>query len=275
MGTIRKEFHRSVADQFLQGYRIVAGFLGVVFLLVIPLRLGFQQPREMAYRCSMEAAVAAACLLGYAVFAGRMRRWFGHVENLGMLLALIALGNNFALMAILRESNQSMNYILALAAFGIGFQSLWRFALLQSLCFASWVATYLLWMDPREFPLWAFGMSTAALLGIAFHLFSKQVLTELEQLRAQDDALLRERDQLIEELREALDRVKTLKGLIPICAQCKKIRNDQGFWQAVEAYVMDCTDAEFTHGLCPGCSHRLQAEFEAVLGTQDEESGSD
>jgi hypothetical protein len=275
MEALRKEFHRSVADQFLQGYQIVAGFLGVIFLLVIPLRLAFQQPRELAYVCSVEAAAAAVCLLVFAAFAGRMRRWFGHVENLGMLLAFIALGNNLALMAILREPNQSMNYVLALAAIGIGFQSLWRFAFLQSLCFASWIATYLLWMDLREFPLWAFGMATAALLGIAFHLFNKQVLTELEQLRAQDDALLRERDQLIEELSDALDRVKTLKGLIPICAQCKKIRNDQGFWQAVEAYVMDCTDAEFTHGLCPGCSQGLQAEFEAVLGSADEESGSD
>jgi hypothetical protein len=269
MEPIRKEFHKSVADQFLQGYRIVALFLGVIFLLIIPLRLLYQQPRELAYQCSLEAGTAALCFLAFAATANRLRRWFGDVENLGLLLGMIALANNFALMAILKESNQSMNYILALAAFGFGLKNRWRFVFLQSLCFGCWLVTYLLWMDPLQFPLWAFGMSTGALLGFAIHIFSSGVLTELEQLRAHDDALLQERDLLIAELGSALESVKTLKGLIPICAQCKKIRNDQGFWQGVESYVEASTDAEFTHGLCPDCSHRLREEFEQVCGHED------
>lgn len=63
----------------------------------------------------------------------------------------------------------------------------------------------------------------------------------------------KERDALIDELRETLVNVRTLSGLIPICASCKKIRDDQGFWQQVEVYVQNHTGALFTHALCPDC----------------------
>jgi PleD family two-component response regulator len=55
------------------------------------------------------------------------------------------------------------------------------------------------------------------------------------------------------QLHEALDNIKTLKGLLPICANCKKIRDDQGYWKQIEAYIEDHSDALFTHGLCPEC----------------------
>ena len=51
----------------------------------------------------------------------------------------------------------------------------------------------------------------------------------------------------------ALSDVKTLRGMLPICASCKKVRDDDGYWRQIEAYVRDHSEAEFTHGLCPGC----------------------
>jgi hypothetical protein len=54
-------------------------------------------------------------------------------------------------------------------------------------------------------------------------------------------------------LSEAMAKVRTLKGLVPICAACKKIRDDAGFWHQLETYVHDHTEAEFSHGLCPDC----------------------
>ncbi len=62
-----------------------------------------------------------------------------------------------------------------------------------------------------------------------------------------------ERERIIGELQEALFRIKTLRGLIPICANCKKIRDDKGYWQQVETYVREHSEAEFSHGLCPEC----------------------
>lgn len=59
------------------------------------------------------------------------------------------------------------------------------------------------------------------------------------------------------ELEQALREVKVLRGFIPICAACKKIRNDQGFWQAVERYIREHSEAEFTHDICPECLTRL------------------
>lgn len=62
---------------------------------------------------------------------------------------------------------------------------------------------------------------------------------------------------LIEDLEYALARVNTLQGLLPICAWCKKIRDDKGEWQQLEEYVRRCTDAEFSHGICPECAARM------------------
>lgn len=59
------------------------------------------------------------------------------------------------------------------------------------------------------------------------------------------------------ELKDALGRVKTLSGLLPICSSCKKIRDDRGYWNQVEVYFRDHSEAEFTHSICPDCMKKL------------------
>lgn len=71
----------------------------------------------------------------------------------------------------------------------------------------------------------------------------------------------REREQLIVELQDALSRIKTLSGLLPICASCKKIRNDEGYWEQIEGYIRDRSDAEFSHSICPDCVKRLYPDL--------------
>ena len=64
----------------------------------------------------------------------------------------------------------------------------------------------------------------------------------------------------------ALAQVKTLRGLVPICGHCKKIRDDEGFWTRVETYLSEHTHAEFTHGMCPDCLRELYPEYaEGIL----------
>lgn len=65
----------------------------------------------------------------------------------------------------------------------------------------------------------------------------------------------------IEELREAFDQIKTLRGIVPICASCKKIRDDLGYWTQVEVYVRERTEATFSHCVCPECMKKLYPEF--------------
>jgi PAS domain S-box-containing protein len=70
-----------------------------------------------------------------------------------------------------------------------------------------------------------------------------------------------EREGLILELRDALSKVRTLSGMLPICASCKKIRNDKGYWEQIETYVRDRSEADFTHGMCPDCAKKLYPDF--------------
>ena len=70
-----------------------------------------------------------------------------------------------------------------------------------------------------------------------------------------------EREKLIEELQDALAEVKTLSGLLPICSSCKKIRDDKGYWNQIEAYIRDHSEAEFSHSICPECAKKLYPEL--------------
>ncbi len=66
-----------------------------------------------------------------------------------------------------------------------------------------------------------------------------------------------ERESLINELQTAMDGIRTLEGLLPICASCKKIRDDSGYWNQIEAYIRDHSEAEFSHSICPECIDKL------------------
>jgi PAS domain S-box-containing protein len=79
-------------------------------------------------------------------------------------------------------------------------------------------------------------------------------ITERKQIEA-------EREQLINELQGALADVKTLSGLVPICANCKKIRDDKGYWTQIEAYIQERTPAHFSHGICPDCAKILYPNY--------------
>ncbi len=72
---------------------------------------------------------------------------------------------------------------------------------------------------------------------------------------------LEERQRLFQELQDALDKIKTLRGLVPICSSCKKIRDDQGYWNQIELYIQEHSDAQFSHGICPECFKSLYPDF--------------
>jgi len=70
-----------------------------------------------------------------------------------------------------------------------------------------------------------------------------------------------EKERLIKELEDALDQVKQLSGMLPICASCKKIRDDSGYWNQIESYIRDHSEAEFSHGICPECAKKLYPDL--------------
>jgi PAS domain S-box-containing protein len=77
-----------------------------------------------------------------------------------------------------------------------------------------------------------------------------------------------EREDLIVQLQQSLAKVKALTGLLPICASCKKIRDDQGCWNQIEIYIQQHSEAEFTHSFCPECMRDLYPEVFALPGTK-------
>lgn len=80
-----------------------------------------------------------------------------------------------------------------------------------------------------------------------------------------------EREKLIRSLREALDQVQTLSGLLPICSYCKRIRKDNGYWEEVERYISDRSAVRFSHGICPDCLRRDYPEIADEIITSVEE----
>jgi len=84
---------------------------------------------------------------------------------------------------------------------------------------------------------------------------SKTMLLILDDITA-DVRTEEEKIRLVQELQVSTSKVNTLTGLLPICASCKKIRDDKGSWNVLEQYIRDHSEAQFSHGLCPECAKR-------------------
>ena len=93
-------------------------------------------------------------------------------------------------------------------------------------------------------------------LAMGLNMMIDDIRTSYEDL----DQQKRELSVLNQNLQESLAKVKTLSGLLPICAWCKKLRDDEGYWKSVEEYISAHTGAEFTHGMCPECQNKYFAE---------------
>ena len=89
------------------------------------------------------------------------------------------------------------------------------------------------------------------------------VIRDITERKQAEDA----RAKLIAELQDALVNVRTLRGLLPICSYCKKIRNDEGYWLQLEAYIHQHSEAHFSHGICPDCYKQAKADMEKELSS--------
>ncbi len=87
------------------------------------------------------------------------------------------------------------------------------------------------------------------------------VFGELAAIALQNSRYIELLNEKTASLEKALTRVKTLSGLLPICASCKKIRDDQGYWNQIELYIKEHSMAEFSHSICPECAKKLYPEF--------------
>jgi len=116
--------------------------------------------------------------------------------------------------------------------------------------------------EPGEpLPLPSSGIEELHRLATHFQEMEDALRTSFQELSALKDSLELRVATRTRELQTALDTIKTLQGIIPICASCKKIRDDKGAWNQLESYISEHTDAAFTHGICPECAKRLYPEY--------------
>ena len=111
------------------------------------------------------------------------------------------------------------------------------------------VETHLASKDGQEIPYLLSGVV------VRFHGEPHVVGTGMDMTRRLADA--RQKEGLIKKLKESLARVRTLSGMLPICSSCKKVRDDKGYWNQIESYIKDRSEAEFSHAICPDCLVRL------------------
>jgi PleD family two-component response regulator len=93
---------------------------------------------------------------------------------------------------------------------------------------------------------------------------AEEVLVRVEthlELRA----LQKQLAERVRELEEAMGQIKALRGLLPICASCKKVRDDQGYWQDVEVYIRNHADVDFSHSICPDCFRELYPDYADIV----------
>ena len=110
------------------------------------------------------------------------------------------------------------------------------------------------------FSVGAMDYITKPLRGIELLVRSRSALSlkkEIDRRKYREQELLN----LNRELKNSIETIKTLRGLIPICANCKKIRDDKGYWNQIESYIQKHSEAEFSHGICPECARKLYPEL--------------
>ena len=110
---------------------------------------------------------------------------------------------------------------------------------------------------------WFYGCMLVVVVGIVFGLYRWRVWQ-----------LLKREKELNIRIQEAMENIKTLGGLIPICANCKKIRDDKGYWEQLEGYIQNHSEATFSHGVCPECAEMLYGEYLPKIKKQKENATS-
>jgi hypothetical protein len=233
---------------------IAARYLESLSLLAAPLAIG-RRPRPLLL---LAVFIAAAGLNGAAVFSGYFP--VSYVEGAGLTVfkrvseyAISTVYLAAAAHLLIRRSAIDRR-VLALILGSLGIRILAEIA-------------FTLYVDVTD----VYNMAGHVLRILAAALVYRAiVVTGFENPYR---LLFRDVKRREEQLEQALSRIKTLSGLLPICASCKKVRNDAGYWQQIESYISAHSEAEFTHSLCPDCEKALYPGFLDRDSTDSESGG--
>ena len=259
---------QKIRFQMLGAYQQSSRWLGHFYLLLTVFRF-FIGHRPLGRALALESLVACLAFYGISGFTLRLARFLGGLENVAVLIFGLILANNLLLTAVVRDAKTISLFILTMVMAGAGLRSRVRFAVVEALCVGLWGLSCKLWLpgpwlDNFDF----FLVLSGALAGGILFGFIRSLVGSLSRLRDKDHQLLTQRTALVRDLQEALANVRTLRGIIPICSYCHKVRNDEGYWNQVETYLAEHSDARFSHGICPQCLSPLQEEIDALKAAE-------
>jgi hypothetical protein len=260
-----ESIQRRVADEtqlpFLRGYRVGSAILATYLLALLPLYL-IQDYRGTGLSVAVMSAVAAAILLA-------LHLWLrlGNVKpSQASVVATVAMGTLFIRillhLVVIEDLALTSDLMLLLVGAGIVFPKRSHFYATVAVTLVAWAAAAFILTSGHSVLMlshWAVGMVSATLVSVTVNSIFVTVLISQQRLRTvglQNEA---DKEALIAELNLALDNVRTLRGLLPICASCKQIRDETGAWHALETYVHRHSEARFSHGLCPNCERSTLA----------------
>ena len=265
---VQDRLHEKIRLQVLGAYRQASFWLGHFYLLITVWRVLFRHGPDR-HILIVESLLACAAFYGIASFARPLARALGHLENIALLMFLVILANNTLLVAVLKVPQVISLFVLALVMAGAALRSRARFLLLEGVTLAVWAGACQRWLPGPWFDNFdPFMVLSGVLAGGILFGFIRNLAGTLTRLRGKDHLLLSQRSALVRDLQEALANVRTLRGIIPICSYCHKVRNDEGYWNQVETYLASHSDARFSHGICPQCLTPLQAEMEAMRAAE-------
>lgn len=264
---IRKEMERPLVE----GYRNLALALGIYLLILMPFTAFTDTPgKPLRIGC---AGIAVIILLLAYLRLRSPHRSMSEALSLAALAMTALLGHIIITQHALQAPYLTSDYMIWLVATALVFRRRpWFIATLVS-GIAAWLATFPGLPSDDHTLHWVLGITSAAVVATALHLLLGRIQEAQEHLRMEDHIRQRTNEQLIELLADAIENNRTLRGLIPICSDCKKVRNDDGYWQQVEHYISEHSEAQFSHGVCPTCAQRMREAFEEDLRSRDPRQG--
>lgn len=245
---------RRLEIQRMRGLRTATLAVAAFLALMVPWRLsGSPGPGPMS-RLALHAGIWCIVVLAYAWMLNRMRNRIRSAEWMAFGLMVVGLGITGTQLWLYGRLQETAGTLLVSVVSGGVLQRRSLLMAFQALLVAVWLSLAIHVAGWAGTATWLFDIILAGILAFSLqHLFSRMNAALLHRLERQR--------QTLHDLRQALQQVQTLSGLIPICAHCKKIRNDGGYWEQVESYIQAHSEAEFTHGICPDCAETVRREF--------------
>jgi hypothetical protein len=201
----------------------------------------------------------------YAVWLHHKRYRIRGAERPAFGLMLIGLGVTGSQLFMYGRLQETASILIVSLASGVVLQRRAALTAFQAILLVTWGCLAIHVAGTAGMATWIFDVVLAVLFSFLLHHLLTRSVSALVRRIERQRKLLHSNAALVVELRQAMQNVQTLSGLIPICAHCKKIRNDEGFWEQVESYFRARSEAQFTHGICPECAEVMRDELKSLV----------